>query len=391
MALSRSTLKAIDHYDEKVNSLARQRYGISGAALLAKLVKGESNDRMDAVSSANARGKAQFIPGTRQAVIKQTGGKVDPWRSTDEAVHGAVLHLTGKLGNAKGLEGYNPGMASYPKYILSQKVGDIGKQIRQQGGSTGGGGGSSRSSSGGSGQPAATQTTTQTGAGFDPGIGTSALVQLAQQQARPQAPQILPSPPQFAAQAAMPQGYQAPSAQPVQQQSSGLSDLLSSMTSGGQSIPQVETETRTTSGGRQTSKQGGSSAGQGTGDRNPIRGRHGKLIGVPHSGTHTLGNWQSDNAVDLGTPNGTVLESVADGKVVKRKGSYKGGSSRFDGIQVTIEGDDGRQYFYTHLSKSHLKPGQRIKAGQAIGRSGSANGVPHLHLGVSKGDARRYR
>lgn len=127
------------------------------------------------------------------------------------------------------------------------------------------------------------------------------------------------------------------------------------------------------------------------GDRNPIRGRKGKLIGVPHSGTHTLGNWQSDNAIDLGVPNGTVLESVADGVVEKVKGGYSGGSSRFDGYQVTIRGKDGRRYFYTHLSKTHMRPGQRIRRGQAVGRSGSANGVPHLHLGVERGDARRYQ
>src|SRR4051794_28244529 len=56
---------------------------------------------------------------------------------------------------------------------------------------------------------------------------------------------------------------------------------------------------------------------------NPILGgdgplaRLGKLIGFPHQGTHTLGNWQSDNAVDISVPVGTPMLSLSDGTVVK--------------------------------------------------------------------------
>lgn len=305
------------------------------------------------------------------------------------------------------LEHYDPGEKSYevaaqvqrPAAQYRGRYKDVAKQAAgalKQIGSSGGGG--SSSSSGGSRKSSGSTdqtTTTVTGAGFDPGPGASALAQLAQAQARPQAPVSMPSPPQFAAQAAMPGGYQAPSAAPIQQPQSNLTELLANISNSGGSIPQVDVKTSTKAGGGTSSRQssGGSRSGGGSvdGDRNPIRGRKGKLIGVPHSGTHTLGNWQSDNAIDLGVPENTVLESVANGKVVKVKGGYSGGSSRFDGYQVTIQGEDGRRYFYTHLSKTHLKPGQRIKAGQAVGRSGSANGVPHLHLGVERGDARKYR
>ena len=115
----------------------------------------------------------------------------------------------------------------------------------------------------------------------------------------------------------------------------------------------------------------------------------GKIIGVPHSGTHTLGNWQSDNAVDISMPTGTVLQSMGDGVVEKVSGGYSGGASRFDGYQVTVRFKDGNRAFYTHLSKAGVKPGQQVRAGQALGRSGAANGVPHLHLGVEKGDPRK--
>ena len=118
--------------------------------------------------------------------------------------------------------------------------------------------------------------------------------------------------------------------------------------------------------------------------------KRGQMIGTPHSGTHTLGNWQSDNAVDVGTPNGTPVLAPGHGVVEKVRGGYAGGSSRFDGFQVTVRLADGQRIFYTHLSKVAVKPGQRVRANQTIGRSGSANGVPHLHMGVERGDPRRY-
>ena len=118
--------------------------------------------------------------------------------------------------------------------------------------------------------------------------------------------------------------------------------------------------------------------------------KRGQMIGTPHSGTHTLGNWQSDNAVDVGVSNGTPVLAPGHGVVEKVRGGYAGGSSRFDGFQVTVRLADGQRIFYTHLSKVAVKPGQRIRANQTIGRSGSANGVPHLHMGVERGDPRRY-
>lgn len=124
-----------------------------------------------------------------------------------------------------------------------------------------------------------------------------------------------------------------------------------------------------------------------SGDGYPLRGTRGKLIGVPYAGMHTLGNWQSDNAVDLGTPDGTIVQAVADGRVTKVKGSYSGGASRFDGYQITID-IGGNTVWYTHLSRASVREGQTVKTGQAIGRSGSANGVPHLHFACQTGDPR---
>ncbi len=137
-----------------------------------------------------------------------------------------------------------------------QRAGDAEKALREIGGGSSGGSVSSQ----GDRNPQTQTKTTVTGAGFDPGPGVSALAQLAQQQARPTVQTTVPTPPQFAASAAMPQGYQAPSAAPVQQQSSGLTELLSQLGAGGQSLPQVDVKTETS-----TSSSGGSSNGLSSG------------------------------------------------------------------------------------------------------------------------------
>jgi murein DD-endopeptidase MepM/ murein hydrolase activator NlpD len=113
---------------------------------------------------------------------------------------------------------------------------------------------------------------------------------------------------------------------------------------------------------------------------------HGKLIGTPFAGTHTLGNWQSDNAVDLGVPIGTAMIAVDSGRVVKVSPHPQDGS-RFAGDAITIVGDHGNSFFYKH-GVSNVKSGQRVHKGQKIGTSGSAVGVPHLHFGIKHGDPR---
>lgn len=111
---------------------------LSGAALLLKLASGESSFDDDATSGAGAHGRTQFMPGTRQAVLKHTGGKVDPYGSIDDAYHAAAIHLRGELGHKKGLEGYNPGGgAEYVRHILGQRIGNTG--AGSGGGGRGGG------------------------------------------------------------------------------------------------------------------------------------------------------------------------------------------------------------------------------------------------------------
>lgn len=208
--LSKETSAAVRRYGPSVNTLARRRYHVSGKQLLARLVVGESGDDPNAVSSAGARGRTQFIPSTRAAVKSKFG--IDPWGSADEAVHAAALHLRGKLGNAKGLEGYNPGDPSYPSYILSKRAKLTGK----------GGGGSLRSKM--------SSATSSAAGSFSAGAATQVL---AEPEQRPAIPTSSLQAPSFSAQAPVAQGYApvdaggGPAARP------SLSDAISAQ---GQSV-----------------------------------------------------------------------------------------------------------------------------------------------------------
>lgn len=229
--LSGDTRRAVQRYGPSINGLAERRYHISGAALLAKLVAGESGDDPNAVSSAGARGRAQFTAGSRRIAIQKYG--IDPWKSADEAVHAAALHLRGKINGSKGLEGYNPGDPSYPSYILSQRVGKIGG---------GGGGLKGRLRETGAAQGAQAQ------AGASSlSAGAPAPLQLASQLRNP-IQSVGIAPPSFSARPALPTGYQpmlsqgvapAPSLapDPAQGQAVDLSSPQQTAGSGGASAP----------------------------------------------------------------------------------------------------------------------------------------------------------
>jgi hypothetical protein len=360
---------------------------LSGEALILKTVQGESGGRRDAVSKAGARAWAQFMPGTRAAVIRKYG--VDPWRSPEEAVHALTLHMRGKLGNATGLQGYNPGGGQgYVDYILKQRVGGArGSTPRSSGGaravtaSTGGGAttpGSATTSGASTSSPISP---------FSPGALSTRLasVQLEQSPGISTAGPALPA-------GLRPRYYmEVPSSgPPLPPPDPSLPDAAGQEVSFG-NPPALPTPAGSAaapssgaSGGRRAPR---ASAGAVVGSGSFPTGRRGKYIGFPHQGTHTLGNWQSDNAVDISVPIGTAMVAVDDGVVLKVR-HHPQGAGRFAGDQITIRGKHGNSYFYAH-GVSGVKPGDKVRRGEKIGTTGSANGVPHLHIGVEKGDPRK--
>ncbi|HEY5989953.1 MAG TPA: peptidoglycan DD-metalloendopeptidase family protein, partial [Streptosporangiaceae bacterium] len=116
----------------------------------------------------------------------------------------------------------------------------------------------------------------------------------------------------------------------------------------------------------------------------------GKIIGVPNQGSHTLyGNWQSDNAVDIAVPTGTPIYAMWSGTIGPRIGPFKSGDPHLQGSRLTLIGQSDQAY-YAHLSKVVVRPGQKVRAGQLLGYSGSANGVQHLHWATENRDPRSY-
>lgn len=119
----------------------------------------------------------------------------------------------------------------------------------------------------------------------------------------------------------------------------------------------------------------------------------GKVIGTPHSGTHTLGNWESDNAIDIAAHPGTPIYAIADGTIGDRFGALGSGNPRFAGLRLHLNFADGsNEAYYAHLSRfaDGIQPGAQVRKGQLIGYSGEANGVGHLHLGLRNGNVEAY-
>lgn len=234
MTLPPDIIRAARKYGGLVDQLAHSRYHISGTALLAKLVQGESGGRPDRTSNAGAQGYTQFMPGSRRVAIDKYG--VDPLAGPDQAVHAAALHLLGKINGSTGLEGYNPGSPTYKDFILGQKVGDVHHGQSQGSGPSGGGG--QRVS--GSVTPGSTS-----GAGFDPGQDAPLLAGLLAQPDR--VPVQTPVPVAPHARGPVVQGPAPLVAQ------GGVEGLLQAIRTPAQEIPDATTSagsTRVTTGGQ---------------------------------------------------------------------------------------------------------------------------------------------
>ncbi len=84
--------------------------------------------------------------------------------------------------------------------------------------------------------------------------------------------------------------------------------------------------------------------------------------------------------VDLKAAYGTDVPAAASGEVIfaGEQGSY--------GTLVVLKHDDGVETRYAHLSSTAVKPGERVEAGQVVGRVGSSGRSTgaHLHFEVRR-------
>jgi murein DD-endopeptidase MepM/ murein hydrolase activator NlpD len=79
---------------------------------------------------------------------------------------------------------------------------------------------------------------------------------------------------------------------------------------------------------------------------------------------------------DFAVPVGTDVLAVADGKVANASWGQA------YGVQLVQTLADGTFFIYAHLSKTFVKPGDAIKSGEVIAKSGNTGNSsgPHLHI-----------
>lgn len=90
-----------------------------------------------------------------------------------------------------------------------------------------------------------------------------------------------------------------------------------------------------------------------------------------------LGSWLMHAGKDLAAPQGTPVVAALAGRVVSSglAGGY--------GLAIEVEHDNPRRRtLYGHLSELYVKPGDRVRQGEVIGRVGSTglSTGPHLHF-----------
>ena len=93
------------------------------------------------------------------------------------------------------------------------------------------------------------------------------------------------------------------------------------------------------------------------------------------------GRVRPHNGVDFGMPVGSLVSAPSDGVV------DKAGFSRSAGYFIVLRHSSTVSTVYMHLSKLSVRPGQRVKQGATIARSGNT-GIstgPHLHYEVRIG------
>ena len=89
-----------------------------------------------------------------------------------------------------------------------------------------------------------------------------------------------------------------------------------------------------------------------------------------------LREWRAHLGVDYGAPTGTPVRTVGDGVV-----EFAGWQNGFGNV-VFVRHNTSDQTVYAHLSRMHVRPGQKVEQGQRIGTVGATGWAtgPHLHF-----------
>ena len=99
--------------------------------------------------------------------------------------------------------------------------------------------------------------------------------------------------------------------------------------------------------------------------------------GAPRSGG------RAHKGVDIMNPMGNKVHAIVDGVISRQNYNSLGG------ISLYLQGDDGNEYYYAHLSKYASRTGQRVKAGELIAYNGATGNAawsgPHVHFELHPG------
>lgn len=98
--------------------------------------------------------------------------------------------------------------------------------------------------------------------------------------------------------------------------------------------------------------------------------------------TALLKDRPSHAGMDFKVAVGTPLKSPKGGKVLRTNWNW-----RYNGNSIEIRFDDGIVAKFLHLSHTGVKPGQRVSAGDVIGKTGNTgrSTAPHLHYQLERG------
>jgi murein DD-endopeptidase MepM/ murein hydrolase activator NlpD len=107
----------------------------------------------------------------------------------------------------------------------------------------------------------------------------------------------------------------------------------------------------------------------------------------PYSYTDTWGaarsGGRSHQGTDIMAPHGAKELAYTDGVISDEH------SNTLGGITLYLQGDNGDEYYYAHLSGYAVGEGTRVKAGQTVGFVGNTGDArytaPHLHFEVHPG------
>jgi peptidoglycan LD-endopeptidase LytH len=111
------------------------------------------------------------------------------------------------------------------------------------------------------------------------------------------------------------------------------------------------------------------------------------ILAKPYSYVDTWGaarsGGRSHQGTDVMAPYGAQVYAYTAGVVSRESSSANGGN------QLYLQGDNGVEYFYAHLSRYAVPAGTRVRAGQLVAYNGNTGNAPadapHVHFEVHPG------